>query len=196
MYREDGATSNIADWNRAMAYQEDCIDLPGFVPSMNGILAWHFTEFISRFEPYGFKFYAIPGREWLNHKKNWPRDQQIFKALVERAAQATKGGIVILGTSSPKKHCDLVAAQGFIGSGWYIQAGMRRLLLGHNWVPVGQLQSPCHRTQCCNGVSPEALLSKEYTVQRAIHNLLEIQESLVKSKISQKQQFLTMYGWS
>jgi hypothetical protein len=196
MYREDGATRNTADWNRAMTYQEDCIDLPGFVPSMNGILAWHFTEFISRLEPYGFDFYMIPGREWLNHKKNWQRDQQTFHTLMDCAAAAAKGSIVVLGTSSPKKHKALGAADGFIGSGWCIQAGNRRLLRGQNWIRVDDWQVPCTRAQCCNGASCESLASKEFSHQRAIHNLLEIQEELAQTHLARKQQFMTLRAWS
>ena len=196
MYREDGAACNAADWNRAMAYQEACVDLPGFVPSMNGILAWHFTEFISRLEPYGFNCYAIPGREWLNHKKNWPRDQRAFRALVECAAAATKGSIVVLGTSSPKKHQEITAADGFIGSGWYIQAANRRLLRGQNWICAWDWHTPCCRVQCCNGADSKSLVSKEFNVQRAIHNLLEIQEGLTLTHLAQKQQFTTLPMWS
>ena len=88
---------------------------------MNVLFPAHVAEFIGRLEPYGFKQYALPGREWINQMLHWRRDQTTFRTLVDIAAMATKGDVIVLGTSSPMKFDFLSSAQGFIGAGWFFQ---------------------------------------------------------------------------
>src|SRR3989344_5504410 len=104
MYREDGTAQNTKDWNMAVDLQEQCTELPGLVPTINGLLPWHFTEFIERLEQLGFRQFAFPGREWLNHQRNWQRDQLQFTATLDYVAMKTKSALIVLGTSSPRKH--------------------------------------------------------------------------------------------
>lgn len=103
---------------------------------------------------------------------------------------------MVLGSSSPKKYQLIEAAQGFAGEGWYIQAQKRLLLCGDKWVRVWEMPILCNRPDCCDGLPPDKLSTKEFNVRRAIHNLLEIENSLAQTKISKKQLYLTSKVWS
>lgn len=182
-YDEDGEEKNYKMVNWAIELANSCNDIEGMIPNIHGVSFSHQNLFVEHFKEMGYRTFIRPGREYLINTKNRKRDELRLSSFVDYLTKKHGIKIIVTGCSSPRQHKIVNEAIGFAGLGYYINAMKRRLLVNGKSMYVFDKKFRCERGICCKAIPGKMLAEKKYDVNRVVHQLVEINESLKEKTI-------------
>jgi hypothetical protein len=178
-------TKNIM---KAIDLNQKLIDFDVMAPNIHGTNPTEIRRFIEPFKAQGKRNFIMPGREYLINRGDRKRCQELFSALTSITARTENVDLIVTGCGSPKLQQSLPDVKGFVGIGWMVQAGYRRLIFNGTYHSIFDKEFHCDDPDCCASAIPEELAKPEKNLVRYVHNLKKI-----KSDIAWKPKYRQVY---